>query len=436
MNSADKNYKIKRIDSSYKNSSFSYTRNAPWSSYKKEKNVFGLNNSSIYFSPSVEVKRGSRTHTRTFEKPKSLLSLSPRIHISKEKAPNKKEFMLVPIAQNAVTTIGKLIKDIKVTSVFNISQLLSLVLVSFAITSIDKIFSFSFLNVIPENLNLTVKDKSLYSEEDLKNKDFESDSAMVLTLAPPLEISHVRYTVKDGENYSSIAHKNNITLGTILSYNGIKDDPVLQPGQIINIPNQNGISYTVKKGDSIESIAQEYGISPFAIYDVNNLESDKLEVNMVLFLPGAIMNQEEYAKAAGLESSEFLFPVDAWRVTSTFGWRENPFTKSGKEYHSGLDLANPRGGSGHPIKASRSGVVVETIWGNSTYGNYITIDHGEGYKTRYGHLKDIKVKNGQYVTQGSVIGIMGSTGRSTGPHVHFEIRINNNPVNPWKFLKK
>ena len=116
---------------------------------------------------------------------------------------------------------------------------------------------------------------------------------------------------------------------------------------------------------------------------------------------------------------DFLIPVSPVRVTSWFGIRQNP-TGAGYEFHNGLDFGAPLG---TPIKASKSGRVVVVSYSNVGYGNMIQIDHGDGTWTLYAHLNEIQVMEGQDVTQSEVIGTIGSTGNSTGPHLHFEIRM-------------
>ena len=118
--------------------------------------------------------------------------------------------------------------------------------------------------------------------------------------------------------------------------------------------------------------------------------------------------------------------------TSQFGSRSNPFGKKSTETHEGIDIANS---TGTPIKAAADGVVTYSDWKNG-YGNVVIISHGNGYESFYGHNSQLKVKEGTQVKRGDLIALMGSTGRSTGPHCHFEIRLNSNPIDPFKLIKK
>jgi murein DD-endopeptidase MepM/ murein hydrolase activator NlpD len=141
---------------------------------------------------------------------------------------------------------------------------------------------------------------------------------------------------------------------------------------------------------------------------------------------------EAQRRAAGIAGSQpgsggsgaFSWPVTG-TITSPFGWRSNPFGGS-PEFHQGLDIAAP---SGTTVTAAADGTVIMAQWYGG-YGNYILIDHGGGYSTGYGHLSAIYVSNGQALKRGQAIGAVGSTGQSTGPHLHFEIRIDGKPVDP------
>ena len=118
------------------------------------------------------------------------------------------------------------------------------------------------------------------------------------------------------------------------------------------------------------------------------------------------------------------------RMSSTFGYRSDPFTRRGK-FHSGVDFT---GAQGTHIHASGDGVVVVATHSSTGYGNQVIIDHGFGYKTRYAHMSKLEVAEGERVKRGQVIGAMGSTGRSTGTHLHYEVLVKNEPVNPLLYF--
>lgn len=140
------------------------------------------------------------------------------------------------------------------------------------------------------------------------------------------------------------------------------------------------------------------------------------------------LREELVARNERLAAIPSIWPTDG-DVTSRFGWRSSPWDDS-SDWHPGIDIAND---SGTPIYAAASGVVVHSGW-YSGYGRTIEIDHGNGIITLYGHNSELEVEVGQYVQKGELISYMGSTGYSTGPHLHYEVRINGSPVNPAKFL--
>ena len=124
-------------------------------------------------------------------------------------------------------------------------------------------------------------------------------------------------------------------------------------------------------------------------------------------------------------------PLETAVFTSGYGYRDDPF-HHGSDFHPGIDLAAP---TGTPIHATADGIVVDAGWNNGGYGNMVEIDHGKGIHTRYGHMSRVLVADGEHVTRGQVIGLVGSTGHSTGSHCHYEVRIDNKPVNPIPFMK-
>jgi murein DD-endopeptidase MepM/ murein hydrolase activator NlpD len=118
------------------------------------------------------------------------------------------------------------------------------------------------------------------------------------------------------------------------------------------------------------------------------------------------------------------------KINNEFGFRRNPFGGGAYEFHAGLDID---GETGNNVAATANGIITEADWSGG-YGNMIEIDHGNGLKTRYGHLSRIGVRVGDAVQRGQIIGLIGSTGRSTGAHLHYELRLNDRPINPRRFL--
>lgn len=129
-----------------------------------------------------------------------------------------------------------------------------------------------------------------------------------------------------------------------------------------------------------------------------------------------------------MNSTPSIWPVKGW-ITSSFGFRKSPFT-GGRVFHAGLDIANRRG---TPIKTTAKGVVIFAGW-KSGYGNMMVIDHGYSFVTQYGHCDKLLKKAGDVVEKGDTVALVGNSGRSTGPHVHYEVLVNGVPVNPLKFI--
>lgn len=139
--------------------------------------------------------------------------------------------------------------------------------------------------------------------------------------------------------------------------------------------------------------------------------------------------QQTERQNRGLMAIPSARPVAGFRLTSSFGVRSDPFRGS-RRMHNGLDMAGP---IGTPIHATADGIVTRAQWFGG-YGRYVEINHGGGIQTRYGHMSEILVEPGARVTRGQLIGRMGSTGRSTGSHLHYEVRVDGRPLNPMPFL--
>jgi murein DD-endopeptidase MepM/ murein hydrolase activator NlpD len=150
------------------------------------------------------------------------------------------------------------------------------------------------------------------------------------------------------------------------------------------------------------------------------------------FLQGAslIALQSRYAQRMRMVSTPSIWPVNG-RLMGAFGRRTDPFSGEGTEFHTGVDISSP---AGTPVLATADGIVVESGW-NGGYGRLVVIDHGGGTQTYYAHLSHAYVQTGQEVRRGELVGAVGSTGRVTAPHLHYEVRIGGAPVNPYHYLK-
>lgn len=235
------------------------------------------------------------------------------------------------------------------------------------------------------------------------------------------------YTVKKGETISGIAARAGLrNFGTLLSVNAIDNARRISAGQVLRIPSTDGLLYTVKKNETLAGIAAAYKVSVTVLLDANDLTRETLSVGQQLFIPGVSLSSFDLKKALG---ELFIYPIQG-RLTSPFGYRSDPFTGA-RSYHTGVDLAAP---TGTPVKATLDGKVAETGF-NRIFGNYVIITHDRGYQSLYGHLSAIHAKRGQYVAQGTSIGAVGSTGYSTGPHLHLSIYKNGSLIDPLSVLK-
>jgi murein DD-endopeptidase MepM/ murein hydrolase activator NlpD len=162
----------------------------------------------------------------------------------------------------------------------------------------------------------------------------------------------------------------------------------------------------------------------------------ELDADAVASIESRAARLEEHLRAyeaALTERARFMpsvWPVDGGETTDGFGFRGNPFGGGSSEFHPGQDIAAPRG---TPVFATADGVVIKADWQNG-YGQTVVIDHGNGLTTRYGHLSKIEVEEGREISRGEELGQVGSTGRSTGPHLHYEVRIDDVAVSPLHYL--
>ncbi|MDR3303863.1 MAG: M23 family metallopeptidase [Treponema sp.] len=267
----------------------------------------------------------------------------------------------------------------------------------------------------------------------------QSDANIPLNLME--KFSWEEYTVQPGDTISEIAQTHALSMDAVIASNSILDAKVLRIGQKLKIPSMEGIPYTVKPGDSFSKIVSATGVPLTAILDANDIQDEHLAVNTVLFIPGGKMGKEELNKALGLgakpvatsvitsTSESFAWPIRG-RLTSPYGWRDDPFNGV-RTYHAALDLA---AALGTPIKAALAGKV-SSVGVNSVYGKFIIITHTNGFQTMYGHMSATSVKQGETVKKGTKIGEVGSTGRSTGPHLHLALYKNGRAVNPLEYLK-
>lgn len=301
-------------------------------------------------------------------------------------------------------------------------------------------------------------------------------------LAPSARHETDSYVVKSGDTIAAIAQHFGVDVATVIYANNLTSRSVLQPGDALKIPATSGLLYTIKRNDTLAKIAQTYDVSVSDITNVNRIkEGAALSLGQEILLPGALPLAETPTRtvvlrpstakpvstalkpgssAAALKpdipiariknkaldlyqeltgksdarakpedvpvadittKSKLLWPTRLHVINQYYSWR-----------HNGLDLD---GDYTDPIYASDDGVVMEAGWSNVGYGLTIFIDHQNGFKTRYGHSSKLFVQKGDLVKRGQVIGMVGTTGRSTGTHLHFEVILNGKHLNPLSYIK-
>jgi len=189
-------------------------------------------------------------------------------------------------------------------------------------------------------------------------------------------------------------------------------------------------TYTVKKGDSLWKIANSYQVNLDNLIKINNINSpDTIYIGQKIKIP-ANNSRTRYTLASRSRRFNYIWPVHG-KISSEYGWRIHPIRHQ-KEFHTGLDIAAP---FGTPVYAADSGTVYFSGWAEG-YGKLIIIKHQDNRLTYYGHNLSLLVGEGEKVKQGKVIALVGDTGVATGPHLHFEIRINNKHINPMQCLNQ
>ncbi len=273
------------------------------------------------------------------------------------------------------------------------------------------------------------------------------------------------HTVASGETVASIARQYRVDVGTILWANGLDKRGFIKPGIALKIPAVSGVLHRVKKGDTVGKLAKKYDVSEERIIDANHLgETMALAVGDELTIPGGtppeppktrtkpraialrtdvpisrIRNKsyDDYQELTkpdtrlkpedlpetdiSTRKKKILWPTRLHVINQYYGWR-----------HTGVDID---GDYTDPIYASADGVIEKAGWNNSGYGLQVIINHQNGLKTRYAHASKLFVQPGEAVRRGQVIAMVGTTGRSTGTHLHYEVYNNGRRQNPLAYVR-
>ncbi|WP_314320168.1 peptidoglycan DD-metalloendopeptidase family protein [Fusobacterium pseudoperiodonticum] len=316
--------------------------------------------------------------------------------------------------------------------------------------------------------------------EDKKEGEKEKEKEKPAPPPPPKRAEQITYKVKKKDTIPAIAKRYGIKQDTILMNNKDALNNKMKVGDTITFPSIDGLYYKLEKNDTLAKIAKKYGISVVDIVDYNNINPKKLKAGSTIFLKGVTLQKykdvegrliaaqqakedkkknknkekekekekpekppketkgsppppppednDDGGRSAAYSGAGFAYPVRYAGVSSPFGNRYHPVLKR-YILHTGVDLVAKY----VPLRAAKAGVV--TFAGNmSGYGKIIIIRHDNGYETRYAHLSVISTNVGEHVNQGDLIGKTGNSGRTTGAHLHFEIRQNGVPKNPMKYL--
>ena len=331
------------------------------------------------------------------------------------------------------------------------------------------------LELTTSNFTTFEKEYNFVKEEKVEEDKKEGEKEKPASPPPPKRAEQITYKVKKKDTIPAIAKRYGIKQDTILMNNKNALNNKMKVGDTITFPSIDGLYYKLEKNDTLAKIAKKYGISVVDIVDYNNVNPKRLKAGTTIFLKGVTLQKykdvegrliaaqqakedkkknkdkekpekppkgtkdappppppqddgDDGGKAASYSGAGFAYPVRYAGVSSPFGNRYHPVLRR-YILHTGVDLVAKY----VPLRAAKAGVV--TFAGNmSGYGKIIIIRHDNGYETRYAHLSVISTNVGEHVNQGDLIGKTGNSGRTTGAHLHFEIRQNGVPKNPMKYL--
>jgi len=283
--------------------------------------------------------------------------------------------------------------------------------------------------VIVDNGSTTIGDTTAVTDDETTVDDSIVADADGENTLPSIEDQIVRHTVADGETIGDIAALLGVTSANLLASNRLFGSGQLRPGQNL-YASQDGIVHSILPGQTLSDIARSYAIPLETLLDANDIRTtDTIFAGDRILIPGVTTSFWDNAvQLSRGRETEFIWPLEA-EVVSEFGYRIHPVLGN-RHHHDGIDLDVPEGTA---VYASRSGEV--TFYGEQPgYGNLLIIDHGDRFYSLYGHLSDAFAFVGQFVEMGQAIAQSGNTGISSGPHLHFEIRNGEYPIDPLRYL--
>lgn len=287
---------------------------------------------------------------------------------------------------------------------------------------------------------------AVLGEQGVTTSSIFGDGALVASPIEDVQISErtqvETYTIQSGDSLSSIASRYDLSINTLLWANNLSVSSVLKPGNTLTILPVDGVKHTVKSGDTLGAISNTYDVDQATILSFNGLDSsDVLSIGDELLIPGGEVQATTRSTSTAISqlftspststaptsvsstapgAGYMVWPTDLRVITQYYGWR-----------HTGLDVDCYYDNYNY---AADAGYVTYSGW-NGGYGYAVDIDHGNGIITRYGHHAALYVSAGEYVSAGQAIGLCGTTGTSTGTHLHFEVIVNGVKKNPLEYIR-
>jgi murein DD-endopeptidase MepM/ murein hydrolase activator NlpD len=307
----------------------------------------------------------------------------------------------------------------------------------------DRIFlvvlSLVAIILIPILLRSGQSPKEPVLPEILSPREVESAPETAAEASPPEPIDSeelaspsmkiLAHTMSEGETLSGIASSLGVTVDQIMASNRIFSSQSIQAGQTLRVPEE-GILHLVKKGQTLTDISLTYAVPIGEITSINAItDPGKIYAGQEIIIPHGDAHLWETVIRLSLgRETRFIYPLMG-EIVSPFGWRVHPVLGH-RHRHNGIDFDVPTGTTVH---AAAMGTVY-TVGEKEGYGTWIVLEHQEGYYTAYGHLSTVFVNEGQFVETGQPIAESGNSGISSGPHLHFEVRHGEFPIDPLRYL--